>query len=162
MSYEYRVIPAPVKGTKAKGAKTAQDRFALTLQEVMNTMGADGWEFQRAEALPSEERSGLTGTKLVPHNMLVFRRARAGGVADFSPKLMTHAVAAAPAHMPAQTSDTPEPAATLSAQRNDPAATTPRVSLFAKSDPVGMAPPVPSPQALAGTLSKAGSDTSRG
>lgn len=160
MSYEYRVIPAPVKGTKAKGAKTAQDRFALSLQEVMNTMAADGWEFQRAEALPSEERSGLTGTKLVQHNMLVFRRARAGGVADFSPKLITGA-AASGAATTEEVAVTAALSATLSAQRSEAAAAAPRVSLFAKSEPAGKAPPVPSPQTLSVSLSKGGSDIPR-
>ena len=89
MSYEYRVIPAPTKGTKAKGAKTAEERFALTLQETMNSMAADGWQFQRAETLPSEERAGLTGRKTVYHNMLVFRRESRSGLEAFQPRVVT-------------------------------------------------------------------------
>ncbi len=38
-AYEYRVIPAPKRGVKAKGAKTAEDRFAVALAEVMNAQG---------------------------------------------------------------------------------------------------------------------------
>lgn len=148
MSYEYRVIPAPVKGMKAKGVKTAQDRFALGLQEVMNQMAADGWEFQRAEALPSEERSGLTGTKIVHHNMLVFRRARSGGLAEFQPRLMedTAGTSGAPA---------------VTADRDAPDAQTPRPPLFAKIERAGKAPPVLTPQALSRSLKGDGSDTSR-
>jgi hypothetical protein len=141
MSYEYRVIPAPVKGTKTKSAKTAPDRFAVTLQEAMNSMAADGWEFLRAETLPSEERSGLTGTKTVYHNMLVFRRLREADLAAFAPKVMTP---------PA------EPAAT-----SEPAATFIRPSLSAVSEPSGKAPPVLSPRALSGTLVKDSPDASR-
>lgn len=75
--YEYKVIPAPAKGTKAKGLKTPESRFAHTVESLLNTMGAEGWEFQRAELLPSEERSGLTGSATNWRNLLVFRRALA-------------------------------------------------------------------------------------
>ena len=74
MTYEYRVIPAPDRGDKTKGIKAPQDRFAHTLQELMNQMGVKGWEFQRAETLPSIERSGLASTTTNYRNVLVFRR----------------------------------------------------------------------------------------
>ena len=73
-AYEYMVIPAPTKGVKAKGIKTVEGRFALALQDVMNKMGVDGWEYQRAETLPSVERSGLTGSTTNWRHVLVFRR----------------------------------------------------------------------------------------
>lgn len=75
-TYEYAVIPAPTRGDKAKGAKTATDRYALTLAAEMNRMAAEGWDYVRAEVLPSDERSGLTGRSTVYHNLLVFRRAQ--------------------------------------------------------------------------------------
>ncbi len=74
-AYEYTVLPAPERGEKAKGAKTPADRFALALTEELNRMAADGWEYIRAETLPTEERSGLTSRTTVYHNVLVFRRA---------------------------------------------------------------------------------------
>ncbi|KUJ79356.1 DUF4177 domain-containing protein [Ruegeria profundi] len=73
--YEYKVVPAPQKGTKAKGVKTAEGRFAATIEQVLNQLGQDGWEYQRAELLPSEERAGLTGSTVNWRNVLVFRRA---------------------------------------------------------------------------------------
>lgn len=73
--YTYKVIPAPVKGVKTKTAKTPEARFAHALELVMNDMAADGWEFQRAETLPSEERQGLTGKATTFRNVLVFRCA---------------------------------------------------------------------------------------
>ncbi|MEO9822644.1 MAG: DUF4177 domain-containing protein [Paracoccaceae bacterium] len=73
-SYEYKVVPAPTKGQKAKGVKTGEDRFALGLQILMNAFASDGWEFQRAETLPSTERAGLTGSTTEWRNILVFRR----------------------------------------------------------------------------------------
>ncbi|MFT4960704.1 MAG: hypothetical protein ACI92Z_001788 [Paracoccaceae bacterium] len=72
--YQYKVIPAPTKGTKAKGIKTVEGRFALSVEAVLNQMGADGWEYLRAELLPSDERSGLTGSTTNWRNVLVFRR----------------------------------------------------------------------------------------
>lgn len=84
--YEYRVVPAPTKGEKAKGAKTTPDRFAVALMNVMNGLGAEGWEYVRADTLPCQERVGLTGSKTVFQNMLVFRRPIAEEVAEPRPK----------------------------------------------------------------------------
>jgi hypothetical protein len=77
-TYEYKVVPAPTKGLKAKGVKTPEGRFANSVQSVLNTLGNEGWEYLRAELLPSEERSGLTGSTTNWRNVLVFRRATPG------------------------------------------------------------------------------------
>ncbi|WP_099826756.1 DUF4177 domain-containing protein [Oceaniglobus indicus] len=74
MNYEYVVVPAPRKAPKVKGAKTADARFAHALTEVMNSYGAEGWEYLRSDTLPCEERAGLTGTKTSFQNVMVFRR----------------------------------------------------------------------------------------
>jgi Domain of unknown function (DUF4177) len=74
MSFEYKVVPAPRRGVKARGVKTSEDRFALALAQALNDEAAEGWEFVRAETLPLDERSGLTGTKTSMQNLLVFRR----------------------------------------------------------------------------------------
>ncbi len=76
--YEYKVVPSPRKGEKSRVAKTTADRFALALTQVMNRLGQDGWEYLRADTLPCDERSGLTGTKTSFQNMLVFRRVLTG------------------------------------------------------------------------------------
>lgn len=73
--FEYRIVPAPKKGIKAKGIRTNEERFAFAMSEMLNDMASEGWEYQRAETLPAEERSGLTGKTTVFKNMLVFRRA---------------------------------------------------------------------------------------
>ena len=52
--YEYKVVPAPQKGEKAKGAKTTADRFAVALTSLMNQLGRDGWDYVRADTLPCE------------------------------------------------------------------------------------------------------------
>ncbi len=74
MSYEYKVVPAPTRGRKARGVKTPADRFALALETAINALAAEGWEFQRSETLPAEERHGLAKRTTVDQNMLVFRR----------------------------------------------------------------------------------------
>lgn len=79
--YEYKVIPAPRRGEKARGVKTTEDRFALALTGLMNSLGAEGWDYLRADSLPVDERTGLTGTKTTFQNMLVFRRELADEVA---------------------------------------------------------------------------------
>jgi len=96
--YEYKVVPAPKKGVRAKGVKGGEARFAHALMDVMNSHGADGWEYQRTDTLPSEERSGLTHKTTVFQNMLIFRR-----VIDEQP-----AAAAIPVAAPAgESSDAP-------------------------------------------------------
>jgi hypothetical protein len=80
--YEYKVVPAPKKGLKAKGIKSAENRYANALETAMNALGAEGWEYQRSETLPSEERSGLTRRATTFQNMLVFRRAVAVDVIE--------------------------------------------------------------------------------
>lgn len=73
-TYEFRVVPAPKAGLKAKGVRSNEERFALALETVMNQMGAQGWDYVRADTLPAEERQGMTGRTTVYQNMLVFRR----------------------------------------------------------------------------------------
>ena len=72
--YEYEVVPAPRKGKKAKGIKGSDGRFAHAMTELLNDMATEGWEYQRTDTLPSEERSGFTGRTTVYQNLLVFRR----------------------------------------------------------------------------------------
>ncbi len=76
--FEYKVVPAPTRGEKVRTAKTGADRFAHALAQVMNALGRDGWDYVRADTLPSEERTGFTGRTTVYHNMLVFRRPLPG------------------------------------------------------------------------------------
>ncbi|MBW6506767.1 MAG: DUF4177 domain-containing protein [Rhodobacteraceae bacterium] len=76
-AYEYTAIPAPTRADKNRALKTPGERFGATVGAVLNRMAADGWEYLRADVLPSEERSGLTSRTTVFHNLLIFRRALA-------------------------------------------------------------------------------------
>ena len=73
--YEYKVVPAPKKGLKTKGAKTSEDRFANALETAINTYAANGWHYLRTDTLPCHERTGLIRRVTTFQNMLVFRRA---------------------------------------------------------------------------------------
>jgi hypothetical protein len=129
---EYRVVPAPRRGIKARGARTAEERFAAALSELMNALGAEGWDYVRSDVLPCEERQGLTGRTTVYHTMLVFRRAlpaEGAGTAGMAPPRLALAPAAVPAAAPGAV-----PAAAAEAER-----------------PAGP-PPLPSPAALPGFL----------
>ncbi|KHA52797.1 hypothetical protein [Sulfitobacter geojensis] len=86
--FEYKVVPAPQKGLKAKGVKGAEARFSHALQELMNGLAGYGWEYQRAETLPSIERAGLTSTTTEWRNVLVFRRLRETDTEAFAPELL--------------------------------------------------------------------------
>ncbi|GGX56605.1 hypothetical protein GCM10007385_26730 [Tateyamaria omphalii] len=101
--WEYKVVPAPTKGVKSKGVKGPEARFAHALESMMNDMGRDGWEFQRAETLPSIERSGLTGSTTEWRNLLVFRRPVSDPIDEFEPELLPP-----PADTPETDNETPE------------------------------------------------------
>ncbi len=78
-TYEYKVVAAPRKPKAFKGVKSLEDQFATVLAELMNKMARDEWEYLRAESLPCEERTGLTGRVESYQSVLVFRRRiRAG------------------------------------------------------------------------------------
>ena len=95
--YEFQVVPAPRRGEKARGVKPTEDRFALSLTSLMNRMGAEGWDYVRADALPCDERAGLTGTKTSFQNMLVFRRPVLEPAIAAEPVVVAGPVVAAPA-----------------------------------------------------------------
>jgi len=106
--YEYTVCPAPSKGRKAAGVKGPEARFAHSLELLMNDMGAEGWEYQRSDILPSEERQGLTSSHTVYRSVLVFRRA----IDDMPPEALSApepSSALIEAQQPASLNDADEP-----------------------------------------------------
>lgn len=98
--FEYKVIPAPKRGEKARGVKTTEERFAFALTHLMNDLGAEGWDYVRADALPCDERVGFTGSRTVFLNVLVFRRVIAEPEAASAPRaalILSNEPPAAPA-----------------------------------------------------------------
>ena len=94
------MVPAPTRGKKAKGLKSAADRFANALSEVMNEMAAEGWEYLRTDTLPAEQRSGLTGRTTVFQNMLVFRRPADSAAGAHAPEVTALDAAPEPTALP--------------------------------------------------------------
>lgn len=151
--FEYTVIPAPAKGEKVRGARTGAERFSYALLTEMNRMAAQGWEYVRAETLPSEERSGLTSRTTVYHNVLVFRREIAAPLRalDAADSVAPRAAAARPETPPAPvriTTAIPTAAPTLTAQPRA-AAPTQAASQAAPQSPAQADPPTDWPDGLA-------------
>lgn len=74
-TFEYKTICAPRKALKIKGVKSSDERYAQTLTDVINAQSADGWEYFRAEALPVDERSGMSRRVTEKYlSLLIFRR----------------------------------------------------------------------------------------
>ena len=85
IEYEYRVVPAPSRGKRARGVKGPDGRFANAVQDVMNALAMEGWEYLRSDTLPNEERTGLTSFQTTFRSILVFRRPLAAQSAQATP-----------------------------------------------------------------------------
>jgi hypothetical protein len=152
-SHEYRVLPAPRRGLKAKGLRTAEDRFARAVETEMNRMAQDGWEFVRSDTLPCEQKPGWFSRPVtVFQTLLVFRRplaesaAQAPRTAMPPPVALTPPVGIAPPPAPAASRFTPLPEAPLPANTTAPAPPTPAPALTLVGDrPLPPEPPMPGP-----------------
>jgi len=112
--YDYKVVPAPTKGRKARGMRGSDQKFAYAIETVMNEMAQDGWEFQRTETLPCHERSGLSSQQASFRNVMVFRKPRPNDLSAFHPRQLERpslARIATPHHAsnPTQPKHTPPP-----------------------------------------------------
>ncbi|MGO4915553.1 DUF4177 domain-containing protein [Pseudogemmobacter sp. W21_MBD1_M6] len=110
--FEYKVVPAPSRAERVRGIKGTHALFANTLASIMNELGREGWEYQRADTLPCEERSGFTGKTTTFQNMLVFRRVIE---AQVEPAAVTPHVGTEPAHSPVLSVATPSNTAQIKA-----------------------------------------------
>ena len=66
---------------------------------AINAAAAEGWEYLRADILPSEERQGLTSTHTVYRSVLVFRR----DLAETGPRPAPRPASGEPASPPSDT-----------------------------------------------------------
>ncbi|WP_321828998.1 DUF4177 domain-containing protein [Thalassovita sp.] len=115
--YDYKVVPAPARGVKAKGIKGAEARFANAVELQLNELAAEGWEYQRAETLPSEERSGIASSVTAYRSILIFRRPKPAQDDGFQPMPERFE---AEAHIPADGEvDTAEPETVPEAPRGE-------------------------------------------
>lgn len=151
-SHEYRVIPAPRRGLKAKGVRSPEDRFARAIEAEMNRMAAEGWEFVRSDTLPCEQKAGWFSRPVtVFQTLLVFSRplAEAGVQAPRAamppPVALTPPVSVAPPPAPAASRFTPLPTAPTPANIAAPTAPPPAPTLTLVEPPTapGEVPPSP-------------------
>ena len=76
MAFEYKCVGAPEKAKRKKGARSRSERVARAMEEIIQAEAVDGWEYQRTDLIPVEERSGLFSRAHEVHRaVLVFRRA---------------------------------------------------------------------------------------
>jgi len=109
--YEYKVVPAPKKPGKIKGVKGTDNKFAGSLAALMNEFGAEGWEYQRTDTLPCEERQGLRGRTTVFQNMLIFRRKIGSDAPETAPVEQPRSVSEPMLAVPTFRTAPPAPAA---------------------------------------------------
>lgn len=73
--YEYKVVPAPRTPARARGVKGDEARFARTIEEAINAVATDGWDYVRSDTLPCERR-GWFSSKILDQTVLIFRRSK--------------------------------------------------------------------------------------
>jgi hypothetical protein len=103
--FDYKVVPAPRRAKRVKGVRAGEELFALTLTDAINEQARQGWEYVRAESLPSETPAGWFRRAVAcDQTVLVFRRERE----QLGPRLAAVAEAApaaereAPAEVPVE------------------------------------------------------------
>lgn len=75
MEFEYKVVGAPEKGRRRRGARTRSDRVAAAFEDVLREEVVDGWEYLRTDLVPVEEKPGLLRRREEVHRaVMVFRR----------------------------------------------------------------------------------------
>ena len=78
MEFEYKCVAAPEKARRRRGAKTRTDRVALAMQDILAAEAVGGWEYQRTDLIPVEEKSGMFSRAHEVHRaVMVFRRPAA-------------------------------------------------------------------------------------
>lgn len=75
MNYEYKVVGAPEKPKRVRGARNASDRVAAAFEETLQEHAVEGWEYLRTDTLPvTEKASWLAHPREVRRAVMVFRR----------------------------------------------------------------------------------------
>lgn len=76
MAFEYKVVGAPEKGRRRRGARTRSDRVAAAFEEILAAEAVEGWEYLRTDLVPVQEKAGLFSRREDVHRaVMVFRRA---------------------------------------------------------------------------------------
>ena len=84
--FEYKVVPAPSDVTDPLDGRADEERLACALESLMNQLGADGWHYQRMDALPLNRHAAASrfcGLMVFRRPMRAERVARARSVTPF-------------------------------------------------------------------------------
>ena len=126
MPFEYKVVGAPEKGQRSRGARTRSDRVAAAFAKVLADEAVDGWEYLRTDIVPIEEKAGLFSRREeVRRAVMIFRRALP------EPRVEPEPVAAPPRPVPR---DDTEPRASIPAPRSRSGRAEPEIRLAHSSD----------------------------
>lgn len=75
--YDYKIVPAPKKAKKIKGVSGSGELFALTLNEAINEIARQGWEYYCSETLTAQTPGGWFKRAVTEEQVvLVFRKPR--------------------------------------------------------------------------------------
>lgn len=102
MEYDYKCVAAPEKARRRRGAKTRTDRVALAMEDILKAEAKGGWEYQRTDLIPVEEKSGWFGRQHDVHRaVLVFRKLKGSSRPYAASDLQDPAASVEPASTPA-------------------------------------------------------------
>jgi len=118
--YEYKVLPAPEKPLRYKGIARGDDAFAVTLSEILNDQGKEGWVYLRTEKVTERRGVWPLRHRRVVREMIVFQRVKGEGRHPLaaSPALLLTSEARVPA-LAAPTTATPTKVVARRVRRTD-------------------------------------------
>ncbi|MEZ7813111.1 MAG: hypothetical protein ACI9O0_000861 [Paracoccaceae bacterium] len=74
MGYEYKVVAMPEQAAKTAGLRGKANQFAQTVNNMMNAVGREGWEYQGLEVLSYQSRTWYGSKTNHDHTVMLFRR----------------------------------------------------------------------------------------
>ena len=156
MDYEYKCVAAPEKARRRRGAKTRTARVAGAMEDILKAEAVDGWEYQRTDLIPVEEKSGMFSRAHEVHRaVMVFRRALQASVSQpvQAPLAVQPQPAPAVQIVPEPAAPTPAPQPVQMQEQPEPSETDGNFRLAAEREPVAepsaqSARPLRAPQGL--------------
>lgn len=74
--YEYKLTALPTKGRPKKGRRGLHEAFGVAIEEKMNNMINEGWEFVEFREVPIIERRVLRSNVQRTATMMLFKRLK--------------------------------------------------------------------------------------
>lgn len=74
--YEYKLTAIPTKGRSIKGRRGVSESFGVAIEDKMNKMSDEGWEFVEFREVPIIERRVLRANRTRTATMMLFKRLK--------------------------------------------------------------------------------------